>query len=131
VNKSEMARLQKYLRDKFGTERILLGPKPARDGSVEVHLGGEYFFFTRFPFAVRAGVWRDPAHSLEFRGPLDKGDSLARATAVTEAVLFPKGQAQNHVSIGAGMAWPRFQIDAAYDRSKRYSVGSISLVTRF
>jgi long-chain fatty acid transport protein len=98
---------------------------------IELHLGGEYFFFTRFPFAVRAGVWRDPAHSLEFRGPLDKGDSLARATAVTEAVLFPKGQAQNHISIGAGMAWPRFQIDAAYDRSKRYSVGSISLVTRF
>src|SRR6266849_6024640 len=30
----------------------------------EIHLGGEYFFFTRFPFAVRAGVWRDPAHSL-------------------------------------------------------------------
>src|SRR5260221_9581141 len=37
-----MARLQKYLRDKFGTERIVLGPKPARDGSVEVHLGGEF-----------------------------------------------------------------------------------------
>ncbi len=42
MNKSEMARLQKYLRDKFGTERIVLGPKPARDGSVEVHLGGEF-----------------------------------------------------------------------------------------
>lgn len=42
MNKSEMARLQKYLRDKFGTERIVIGPKPARDGSVEVHLGGEF-----------------------------------------------------------------------------------------
>ena len=98
---------------------------------IEIHLGGEYFFFTKFPVAVRAGVWRDPAHSLEFRGPLDKGDIVARAAAVTEAVLFPKGQAQNHISIGAGLAWPRFQIDAAYDRSKRYSVGSISVVTRF
>jgi hypothetical protein len=42
VKQSEMARLQKYLRDKFGTERIVLGPKPRNDGSVEVTLGGEF-----------------------------------------------------------------------------------------
>jgi long-chain fatty acid transport protein len=108
-----------------------LGDVHKANDVVEIHLGGEYFFYTKVPFAVRVGVWRDPAHSLEFRGPLDKGDSEARATAVSEAVLFPKGQAQNHLSIGAGLAWPRFQIDAAYDRSKRYSVGSISVVTRF
>jgi hypothetical protein len=42
VSKSEMARLQKYLRDKFGTERIVLGPKARKDGSVEVSLGGEF-----------------------------------------------------------------------------------------
>ena len=42
LNKSEMARLQKYLRDKFGTERIVLGPKARKDGSVEVSLGGEF-----------------------------------------------------------------------------------------
>ena len=42
MNKSEMARLQKYLRDKFGTERIILGPKARKDGSVEVSLGGEF-----------------------------------------------------------------------------------------
>ena len=42
MNKSEMARLQKYFRDKFGTERIVLGPKARNDGSVEVSLGGEF-----------------------------------------------------------------------------------------
>lgn len=42
MTQSEMARLQKYLRDKFGTERIVLGPKAHKDGSVEVSLGGEF-----------------------------------------------------------------------------------------
>ena len=38
----EVARVQRYLRDKFGTERIILGPKTRNDGSVEVSLGGEF-----------------------------------------------------------------------------------------
>jgi hypothetical protein len=36
-----------------------------------------------------------------------------------------------HVSIGAGLAWPKFQVDAAYDRSDHYKVGSISVIRRF
>jgi len=91
----------------------------------ELHLGGEYFFATKVPFALRAGVWRDPAHSIEWRGPLDQFEGVAAA------LLFPKGEAQTHYSVGAGMAWPRFQIDAAYDSSKHYKVGSLSVVTRF
>lgn len=91
----------------------------------ELHVGGEYFFSTKIPFALRAGYWRDPAHSIEFRGPLDNSD------AVANAILYPKGQSQNHVSIGGGLAWPRFQIDFAYDTAKNYKVGSISAVTRF
>lgn len=91
----------------------------------ELHLGSEYFFSTKIPFAVRAGYWRDPAHSTEFRGPLTTAD------AVANAILYPKGEAANHISIGAGLAWSRFQIDAAYDTSKHYRVGSISAVTRF
>ena len=47
------------------------------------------------------------------------------------AVLFPKTKNLTHISIGAGLAWPRFQIDAAYDRSDLFKVGSISMVTRF
>ncbi|HKB78855.1 MAG TPA: outer membrane protein transport protein [Thermoanaerobaculia bacterium] len=91
----------------------------------EIHLGGEYFFSTKIPFAVRAGVWRDPDHAVEYRGPVTAPD------AVAAAMLFPKGSAQTHYSVGAGLAWPRFQIDAAYDRSPRYRVGSISAVARF
>ena len=95
------------------------------DDVTELRLGAEYFFATKIPFALRAGYWRDPAHSVEWRGPLTRPDFLA------EALLYPKGEAQDHISVGAGFAWPRFQIDAAYDTSKHYKVGSISMVTRF
>ena len=91
----------------------------------EIHLGGEYFFAAKLPFAVRAGVWRDPAHAIEYRGPLNVPDAIAAA------ILYPKGSDQTHVSVGGGLAWPRFQIDAAYDRSAHYRVGSVSFVTRF
>jgi hypothetical protein len=42
LNKSEVARLQKYLRGKFGTERIALVLKPGKDAFIEVSLGGEF-----------------------------------------------------------------------------------------
>lgn len=91
----------------------------------ELHLGAEYFFLTKITWALRGGVWRDPAHSIQYRGPLNVPD------AVAAAILYPKTNAQMHLSIGAGLAWPKFQIDAAYDRSERYRVGSISAVARF
>jgi hypothetical protein len=93
--------------------------------ALEIHLGGEYFFSTKIPFAVRAGAWRDPQHSLTYTGPLTNSDEVAAA------VLFPKTKSLTHFSVGAGLAWPRFQIDAAYDRSDLFRVGSISMVTRF
>lgn len=95
------------------------------DDVTELRIGAEYVFTTRVPIALRAGFWRDPAHSVEWRGPLNRPDFIA------EAMLYPKGEAQNHISVGAGLAWPRFQIDAAYDSSDHYKVGSISFVTRF
>lgn len=91
----------------------------------EIHVGAEYFFSTKVPFALRAGYWRDPAHATEYRGPLNQPDLVA------EAVLYPKGKGANHFSVGAGLAWPRFQIDLAYDTSDNYKVGSVSMVTRF
>jgi long-subunit fatty acid transport protein len=92
---------------------------------VELHFGAEYLFATKIPFALRAGYWRDPAHSVEWNGPLDHPRFIA------EAMLYPQGEDQDHISVGAGLAWPRFQVDAAYDSSKHYKVGSISFVTRF
>ena len=104
--------------------RELEDPFTAED-VVELHLGAEYFFATKIPIALRAGYWRDPAHSVTWNGPLNRPDFIA------EAMLYPEGEDQNHLSIGAGLAWPRFQIDLAYDTSKHYKVGSMSMVTRF
>lgn len=91
----------------------------------EVHAGAEYFFSTKIPLALRVGWWHDPAHSIEYRGPLTTPDRVAAA------ILYPKGESQNHRSIGAGLAWPRFQVDAAYDTSPHYKVASVSMVARF
>ncbi len=102
----------------------LTDPFKAED-ALELRLGAEYLFSTRIPFAIRAGYWRDPAHSVVWNGPLNHPNFIA------EALLYPEGEDQNHISIGAGLAWQRFQIDAAYDTSKNYKVGSISMVTRF
>jgi long-subunit fatty acid transport protein len=92
---------------------------------LEVHLGAEYFFPTKVPFALRVGAWRDPEHTVDFRGPLTSPEAVAAAT------LFPQTKAQSHVSVGGGFAWPRFQIDFAYDRSDLFKVGSLSAVMRF
>jgi long-chain fatty acid transport protein len=92
--------------------------------ATEIHLGAEYFFPWKVPFALRGGWWRDPAHSTYWNGPLNS------AEAVGAALLYPKGERQTHKSIGGGLAWPKFQIDAAYDTSEHYKVGSLSVVFR-
>jgi long-chain fatty acid transport protein len=102
----------------------LKNPYKANDVT-ELHIGGEYFFPTKVPVAIRAGFWRDPAHSMQWNGPLTTPD------AVGAAILYPKGKAQNHKSIGGGIALPRFQIDLGYDTSEHYKVGSVSAVVRF
>jgi long-chain fatty acid transport protein len=99
-------------------------PYEAKDVT-EIHVGGEYFFSTKIPFAIRAGYWRDPAHALTYKGPINNTELVA------EAIIYPGGEDQNHYSIGGGLAWPSFQIDFAYDTSDTYKVGSISLVSRF
>jgi long-chain fatty acid transport protein len=104
--------------------RGLEDPFTAED-VIEIHLGAEYLFPTKIPFLLRAGAWRDPKHSIEWNGPLNRPDFIA------ESMLYPEGEDQTHISVGAGFAWPRFQIDAAYESSKYYKVGSISMVTRF
>ncbi len=38
----EQARVQKYLRDKFGNTHITLRERPQADGSVEVYIGEEF-----------------------------------------------------------------------------------------
>jgi len=108
---------------------------------VEGHIGAEYFFVSKIPVAIRAGYWFDPAHSVEYQGPLTcsaaeaaptgQSAAICSANRVTAATLFPKGKDEHHMSVGVGLSWPRFQIDAAYETSDRLKVGSISMVTRF
>jgi long-subunit fatty acid transport protein len=94
----------------------------------ELHLGGEYTFTQMaHPFSVRAGVWHDPRHSIEFKG--DPGTDLG-ASAL--AVVFHGGQgSQNHVAIGGGFAFSKFQIDAAADFSDQTDTFSLSGVYHF
>jgi hypothetical protein len=42
LNDSEISRVQKYLRDKFGNKNIRLHDRTQTDGSVEVSLGDEF-----------------------------------------------------------------------------------------
>ena len=95
----------------------------------EYHIGGEYFFTTtRYPFAIRAGYWMDPEHQTKFVGPLT-GQNAINANAA--AILYPGGEDQSHYSLGLGVVLGRLQLDAAYDTSDNYKVGSISGVVRF
>jgi len=98
----------------------------AKDAT-EYHVGAEVVvpFPTSFAVLVRGGWWMDPAHAVTYRGPVNSADGIA------ETILFRGSEDEAHYSIGVGLAWPRFQIDAAYDTSDNFKVGSISAVTRF
>ncbi|HVR44134.1 MAG TPA: hypothetical protein VMS56_11905 [Thermoanaerobaculia bacterium] len=117
---------------------ILDQPYEVED-SWEYHAGIEYFFTTRIPVAIRAGYWLEPAHGLRYAGPqtctdpeIAEGDRvLCAANRVRSGIIFPGGRDQDHYSVGIGLAWPSFQIDAAYDTSDDFKVGSLSAVFRF
>lgn len=91
----------------------------------ELHAGMEYFILSRAPVALRAGWWRDPAHAITYRGPVVTADEVAAR------ILFPGSRDENHFSVGVGVAWPRFQIDAAYDTSDTLKTASISVIARY
>jgi long-chain fatty acid transport protein len=97
----------------------------------ELHLGGEYTFTQMsHPFSVRAGVWHDPRHSIEFIG--DPGNGSSNPGALPLALLFFGGHGpQNHAAVGMGWAFTKFQIDAAADFSDTTDTFSISGVYRF
>jgi len=96
------------------------------DGT-EAHLGAEYTFASMAaPFSVRAGFWHDPRHSVAFKG------TPADATQAVLATLFAGGRgAENHVSVGGGWAFKRFQLDFGADLSDGLDTYSMSGVYRF
>ena len=112
-----------YATDGGGGFENLTGYR-ASDGT-ELHAGLEYFILSSVPFAIRSGWWRDPAHSIRYDAPIVTKHDVAAA------ILFPRGRDENHYSVGVGLSWPRFQIDAAYDHSRSLKTASLSLIARY
>jgi len=111
-------------------QAIDLDPLKLDDGT-EVRLGAEYTFAATHPISLRAGVWRDPAHELVYRGsPPTLDFSVQEATA--NAATFSAGRgSQTHYALGAGMAFSNFQIDLGADFSDSIDIFSMSGVFRF
>jgi long-subunit fatty acid transport protein len=112
----------------FGNDPAVVSRLSIPNGT-EYHLGGEYTFTQMaHPFSVRAGVWHDPRHSIEYKGA-DPGDDIG---ALGLATLFGVGKgSQTHFSLGGGFAFAKFQIDAAADFSDLSDMYSISAVYHF
>lgn len=104
--------------------------EPAFDGEfgiedgTEIHFGAEYVLSSKF--AIRAGVWTDPAHVIEYKGPvtnIDEGFADAN---------FQGSKDQTHLSFGFGYVFgTKGQIDFAADFSDYQDVYSASAVFRF
>jgi hypothetical protein len=52
-------------------------------------------------------------------------------SAYAEAVLFSSGEDETHYSVGFGWAFPKFQVDFAYDASDTLDTLSLSGVYRW
>jgi len=91
------------------------------DDANELHIGVEHVFLTTSPLiAVRAGLWRDPDHRFRYEGD----DPFQRA-------LFHPGEDSLHISVGAGIAFSRFQIDIGADFSDAVDQFAISGIYSF
>lgn len=98
------------------------------DDGTEIRLGAEYVYAeAKYPIVIRAGLWRDPEHTVRFRGEPDPNFP----NAVANALIFSVGDDEMHYTVGLGMAFEKFQIDVAADISNRYDVYSLSGVYRF
>jgi len=111
----------------FGSDATTVSHLSIPNGA-EVHLGGEYTFTQMaHPFSLRAGVWHDPRHSIEYKG--DPGTDLG---PIALAALFHGGKgSQTHYAFGGGFAFAKFQIDAAADFSDQTDTFSLSGVYHF
>jgi hypothetical protein len=74
-----------------------------------------------FPIYVAAGAWRDPDHSIRADDPTD-----------SQAIIFRTTAADTHVTGGVGLlVGTRAQFHAAFDRSSRQTILSLSAMARF
>ena len=101
-----------------GTGPELFG---VEDGT-EVHVGGEYLFTNlATPIAVRAGVWRDPAHSIVYSGSRQDFQALFRE----------RESSYLHSAFGAGFVVQQLEVNVGVDLSKLVKTFSLSAVVRF
>ena len=94
-----------------------------RDGT-EVRFGGEYVFVDMpVPLSLRAGIWRDPEHTIHYRedDPFDGNAQIFSASTGN----------QTHYSFGLGLAFEQFSVDFGADLSKYYDTFSLAAVARF
>lgn len=99
--------------DELGAFRI--------DDADELHAGIELWLPRGGrALSLRFGAWYDPDHTLRF-----EGENLAYRA------VFRGGSDQLHFTVGAGLAYPRFQVDVAFDYSERSSIVSVSAGRRF
>jgi long-chain fatty acid transport protein len=104
-----------------------VGQLSIEDGT-EIRLGAEYVFADMAnPVVIRAGVWRDPEHTIRFRGEPNPNFP----NAVANALIFSVGDDEMHYTLGLGIAFEKFQVDLAADFSNPYDVYSLSGVYRF
>ena len=119
----------------FGNDPAIVSRLTIPNGT-EIHLGGEYTFTQMsHPLSLRAGIWHDPRHSIQFKG--DPGDFSSASVAqqqgaIALATVFAGGQgSQNHGAVGIGWAFTKFQLDAAADFSDVTDTFSLSAVYHF
>ncbi len=94
-----------------------------RDGT-EIRFGGEYVFFDLpLPVSLRAGVWRDPEHTMRYR---DENSQDANAL-----IFSARTGDQTHYTFGLGLAFEQFSVDFGADFSKYYDTFSLAAVARF
>lgn len=112
-----------------GDDLASIRPLKIDDGT-EWRLGGEYTFIDMTnPLSLRAGVWRDPEHTIRFRGAPDLTDP--NTNAIGNAVIFSTGDDEMHYSLGLGVAFGNFSFDVAADFSDPVDIISVSGVLRF
>jgi long-subunit fatty acid transport protein len=93
----------------------------AADDGDEVRLGAEYAFLDLEPvLALRAGIWLDPDHRF-----------YSVITDPVHQASFQRGEDNLHLTIGCGLAFSSFQIDAAADFSDLVDTFSLSAIYSF
>lgn len=92
------------------------------DGT-EIRLGVEYGIYRErvLPdYFVRAGIWREPSHDMQYTGE----DAKLQA-------LWTDGSDAWHAAFGFGMRLRRFQLDAAVDTGQGFTTAALSSVYYF